>query len=210
MPRWFRSWFVGFGGPEASEAPIGRQKFPLSLNGLQQGSAAQNRYDTLHVVGEHIECHLGRNLVSSSHQEVRRTHPSLYGPERMLCCLTTQGHLIGVLIEPLLNLLQHILVLPTRDAPLGASRALSLERAVLASGRPVAAQHSAMLLNGEAIRQPFTGRAAVDVLGRNIDEVLLAKTTCGFCARGQRFRQCHRDASFLTGQNFLAIVVAAI
>jgi hypothetical protein len=29
---------------------------------------------------------------------VRRTHPSLYGPERMLCRLTTQGHLIGVLI----------------------------------------------------------------------------------------------------------------
>jgi hypothetical protein len=43
----------------------------------------------------------------------------------MLCRLTTQGHLIGVLIEPLLNLLQHILVLPTRDAPLGASRARS-------------------------------------------------------------------------------------
>src|SRR6516165_10504650 len=91
-----------------------------------------------------------------------------------------------------------------------ASRALSLECAVLASGGPVAAQHSAMLLNGEAIRQPFTSRTAVDVLGRNIDEVLLAKTTCGFCARGQRFRQCHRDASFLTGKNFLAIVVAAI
>jgi hypothetical protein len=106
-------------------APIGQQKSPLSLNGLQQGSAAQNRYYTLHVVGEHIECHLGRNLVSSSHQKVRCTHPSLYGPERMLCRLTTQGHLIGVLIEPLLNLLQHTLVLPTRDAPLGASCARS-------------------------------------------------------------------------------------
>src|SRR6202007_2471198 len=69
---------------------------------------------------------------------------------------------------------------------------------------------SAMLLNGEPIRQPFTSRTAVDVLGRNIDEVLLAKTTCGFCARGQRFRQCDRDAGRLTGKNFLAIVVAAI
>src|SRR5262245_8591372 len=54
-------------------APIGRQKFSLSLNGLQHGSAAQNRYYTLHVVGEHIQCHLGCDLVSSSHQEVRRT-----------------------------------------------------------------------------------------------------------------------------------------
>src|SRR5262245_65482737 len=128
----------------------------------------------------------------------------------MLCRLTTQGHLIGVLIEPLLNLLQHILVLPTRDAPLGASRALNLECAVPASGGPVAAQHSAMLLNGEAIRQPFTCRTAVDVLGRNIDQVLLAKTTCSFCARGQRFRQFHRDASFLTGKNSLAILVPAL
>ena len=113
--------FAGSFGSQKSEAPIGHQKSPLSLNGLQQGSAAQNRYNTLHVVGEHIECHLGCDLVSSSHQEVRRTHPSLYGPERMLCRLTTQGHLIGVLIEPLLNLLQHILVLPTRDAPLEAA-----------------------------------------------------------------------------------------
>src|SRR6516165_4836553 len=101
-----RNWFRRFvWEPETSEAPIGHQKSPLSLNGLQQGSAAQNRYNTLHVVGEHIECHLGCDLVSSSHQEVRRTHPSLYGPERMLCRLTTQGHLVGVLIEPLLNLL---------------------------------------------------------------------------------------------------------
>ena len=91
-----RNWFRRFvWEPETSEAPIGHQKSPLSLNGLQQGSAAQNRYNTLHVVGEHIECHLGCDLVSSSHQEVRRTHPSLYGPERMLCRLTTQVILLG-------------------------------------------------------------------------------------------------------------------
>src|SRR5215471_21338409 len=32
-------------------------------------SAAQTRYYTLHVAGEHIECHLGCDLLSSSHQE---------------------------------------------------------------------------------------------------------------------------------------------
>src|SRR5262249_35777388 len=44
-----RNWFRRFvWEPETSEAPIGHQKSPLSLNGLQQGSAAQNRYNTLH------------------------------------------------------------------------------------------------------------------------------------------------------------------
>jgi hypothetical protein len=37
---------------------------------------------------------------------------------------------ISKLRAPLLNLLQHSLVLPTRDAPLGTGRALSLERAL--------------------------------------------------------------------------------
>src|SRR5215813_13024002 len=96
-------------------------KVSLKSEWLAAGVRSPESLYTLHVVGEHIECHLGCDLVSSSHQEVRRTHPSLYGPERMLCRLTTQGHLIGVLIEPLLNLLQHVLVFPTRDAPLGAS-----------------------------------------------------------------------------------------
>jgi hypothetical protein len=63
-------------------------KYPLRLHRLQQCYAPQNRYDPFYIVGEHIQRHLGRNLVSSSHQEVRRTHPGLYGPERMLGGLT--------------------------------------------------------------------------------------------------------------------------
>ena len=49
------------------------------MHGLQQWSAAQDRYDAFHVVGEHIKRHLGCYLVSSSHQEVRRPHPGLDG-----------------------------------------------------------------------------------------------------------------------------------
>ena len=30
-----------------------------------------------HVVGEHVECHLGRHLAKPPHQEVRCTHPAL-------------------------------------------------------------------------------------------------------------------------------------
>jgi hypothetical protein len=78
---------VRLGGREASEARRPDQRFPLSLDRLQQWSAAQNRYYAFHVVGEHIKRHLGCYLVSSPHQEVRRTHPVLYGPERMLCRL---------------------------------------------------------------------------------------------------------------------------
>jgi hypothetical protein len=84
------------------------------------------------------------------------------------------------LVEPLLNPLQHSLMLPPRDASLRASRALRFERADLTSVRPITAQHLTIFLVGEAIRQPFTGRAAIDILPRNIDEVLLAKTARGF------------------------------
>jgi hypothetical protein len=49
-----------------------------------------------------------------------------------------------------------------------------------AAPRPVTAQHLTIFPVGEAIRQPFTGRAAIDILRSNIDEVLLAKTAGGF------------------------------
>jgi len=92
-------------------------KCRLRLYRLQQWSAAQNRYYSFHVVGKHVKRHLRCYLVSSPHQEVSRPHPALYGPERMLRGPPAQSHLVGVLVEPLLNLLQHSLVLPTRDTP---------------------------------------------------------------------------------------------
>jgi hypothetical protein len=70
------------------KAPLWPYKYLLRLHRLQQCSASQNRYCKFHIVGEHVKCHLGRNLVSRSHQEVRRTHTGLYGPERMLHRLT--------------------------------------------------------------------------------------------------------------------------
>jgi hypothetical protein len=64
--------------------------------------------------------------------------------------------------------------------PKASSRALRFERAVLAGIRPLTAQHLTVFLIGEVMRRPFTGRAAIVILRRNIDEVLLAKTTGGF------------------------------
>jgi hypothetical protein len=69
-------------------ARVGSDTNSLRLHRLQQRSATQNRYCTFHIVGEHIQRHLGRNLVLSSHQEVRGTHPGLYGSEGMLGRLT--------------------------------------------------------------------------------------------------------------------------
>jgi len=69
--------------PKCSEVP----ECPLCLHGRQQWSAAQDRYYAFDVVGEYIKRHLGCHLVSSSHEEVCRTHPGLYGPERVLCRL---------------------------------------------------------------------------------------------------------------------------
>jgi hypothetical protein len=63
----------------------------------------------------------------------------------MLGRLTAQGHLVVVLVEPLLNLLQHSLVLPTRDAPLGTGRAPSLERALRWRCRDRLMRRSALL-----------------------------------------------------------------
>jgi hypothetical protein len=85
---------LDLGGPMSSQKLLNPKaadltyKYPLRLHRLQQCYAPQNRYDPFHIVGEHIQRHLGRNLVSSSHQKVRRTHPGLYGPERMLGRLT--------------------------------------------------------------------------------------------------------------------------
>ena len=100
----------------------------------------------------------------------------------MLRSLAADTHCIGVVIEPILNSLQNGLVLPSRDASLAASRALGLERTALASGRPITAQCLTILLGCEAVGELFAGRAAIDVLSCNIDEVLLAEAACGFCS----------------------------
>ena len=128
----------------------------------------------------------------------------------MLRSLTAQGHLVGVPVKPLLNFLQHGFMLPSRDAPLGAGRALSLQRAGLASARPIAAQRLAVLFAGVAIGQPLAGRTEIDVFVRDIDKVLLAEAAVRVEARGHRLRQRDSVTGLLAGHDFLALVIAAI
>src|SRR5262245_62617387 len=91
----------------------------------------------------------------------------------MLRRRATDAHGIGVAVEPALDRLQHGLVLPARDAALGARRTLIFQRAALACARPIAADRLAVLHARAAVRQPFTGRTAIDVVGSDVDEVLL-------------------------------------
>src|SRR4051794_28031714 len=103
-----------------------------------------------------------------------------------------------------------MLVLPSRDPPLWASRAFAFERAALARGCPVAPQHLAGLLVRVAIWQPLASWAAIGILLGQIHEVLLAEAPLRFGPRGQRLRQRHRDARFVAFKNLWAAEVSTI
>jgi hypothetical protein len=149
----------------------------------QERLDTEDVYDAREIVGEHVQGHLGRNLRQSLHQEVGRTHPHLERAKGMLGRLAAHTHRTRVLVETLLHRFEHMLVLPSRDAPLRTRRAASFERAVRACRRPIATQRLAVLLVGVTMGQLVTCRAAIDILGRQIDEVLLAETAIRLRAR---------------------------
>src|SRR6516164_4224992 len=107
----------------------------------------------------------------------------------MLDRLASRPHGVGIGIEPSLDLLDHMLMLPARDAALLGWRTLALDRAGLASRRrPVTAQRHPMLDVGVTIGQQLTGRATIDVLIRQIGEVLFAEPALRLGARARRLR----------------------
>src|SRR5437660_4591832 len=60
------------------------------------------------------------------------------------------------------------------------------------------------------IGQLLARRAAIDILSRQISEILLAETAIRLRARCHRLRQRHRNVSLRAGQNLGAVEVAAI
>ena len=128
----------------------------------------------------------------------------------MLDRLATRAHRIRIFIEPLLHRLDHVLVLPARNSTLLACRALALDRAGAARIGPVAPHTLPVLLGSEIVSQCLAGRAAVDILRRQIDEILLAETALRFRSRRHRFRQRHRNAGRIAFEDLLAVEVAAI
>src|SRR3954470_13308633 len=95
------------------------------------------------------------------------------GPERMLDCLTALAHRLWVLVEPPLHGFEHVLMLPPGDAALLSRRATILDRATAARVGRIAAQLLPMFLGSEGIFEFLARRAAIDILLRQIDEVLL-------------------------------------
>src|SRR5262245_22549964 len=108
---------------------------------------------------------------------MRGAHPHLQRGERMLGCLAPLAHRLRVLIETLLHGLEHVLVLPSGDAPLGAGRTLRFERAARACGRPISTQRLAILLIRVTIGQLLARWAAIGILLRQIEEVVVAESS---------------------------------
>src|SRR5258708_39551211 len=129
-----------------------------------------------------MQRYLAGDVRQRPHQEVRRPHPRLYGAEGMLNRFAPLAHSLRVLIEPLLHCLDDVLVFPPRDPALYGGRAAALNRAGPAGIGPVAAQPESVFDVGVVVPQPLTGRTAIDVLLRQIDEVLLAKPALGLDA----------------------------
>src|SRR6266851_1291660 len=87
----------------------------------------------------------------------------------MFDCLTTLPHGLRVFVEALLYGLQHILMLPARDAPLHAGGAALLERTVATRICPIASQLLSVLLVRIVVLQLFASRTAIRVLVAEID-----------------------------------------
>src|SRR6202040_1153652 len=129
--------------------------------------------------------------------------------EGMLDRLAALAHRLRLLIETLLHGFEHVLVFPSRDAPLRSLRTLRFERAARACRRPIAVQRLAVLLVCITIGQLLARRAAIDILRQQIDEVLFAEAAIRLRARCHRLRQRHRNVSLLACQDLGAVEVAA-
>src|SRR5437868_6479402 len=128
----------------------------------------------------------------------------------MLDRLTSLAHFFRVFIETSLHRLDHMLMLPSRDAALRTGRTLRLERALRTCAGPVVPQILAVLLTRIPIDQPLIGRTAVDILLTQIDEVLLAEAALRLCTRTQGLWQCYYDVGSLACQDLVAVEVTAV
>src|SRR5208283_226103 len=70
------------------------------------------------IVGEHVQRPLSGYAWQRLHQEVGCSHPGLDRSERMLNRFTPLAHFFRILVEPALNGLENLLMLPTRDPSL--------------------------------------------------------------------------------------------
>src|SRR5512141_2678252 len=102
-----------------------------------------------------------------------RAHARLDRAEGMFDRLAPRAHGLRILVEPLLHSLDHMLVFPPCDPSLLAGCAVVFDGAALADIGPIVAQLQPVFDIGVMVPEPFSGWATIDVLLRQIDEVLL-------------------------------------
>lgn len=59
---------------------------------LDQAPGAEDVDDAFHVVGKHVKAHFRADILEGFGQKVRRPHPGLQRPKRVLDCLASEAH----------------------------------------------------------------------------------------------------------------------
>ncbi len=147
----------------------------LCLEGFDQSAGAEDVHDAPEIVGQHVQRHLGADPFERLHLEVRCPHPGLDGAEGMLDRLAACAHLLGVRVEPHLDSLKKMFVLPAGDAALLAGRTLILDGAGLTHLGPIAIQRQLSLMALALADQALASGAEIDVLIGQVDKVLLSE-----------------------------------
>lgn len=177
---------------------------------VDQPLSSDDVNDPCQVVSQDGECHLSGDLRKGFGEEVRRSHAGFQRAERMLDCFSTLAHRFWVCVKALLYSLKQMLMLPASNSSLWPGCALRFQRTVLTSRGPVAPQHFAVFFVCIAIGQSRPSRAAIDVLLRQVDKVLLSEAAIPLCARRVWLGQRYRDAGFVAGKDLGTAKVAAI
>ena len=98
---------------------------------------ANDCYGPHHIVSQHVQAHLGCDVLQRLHLEVGCSHPGFGRPARVFDGSAAQRDLARIIVEALLYPLQDTFVFPASDTSFLASRTSVLDHAVLALIRPI-------------------------------------------------------------------------
>jgi hypothetical protein len=129
------------------------------------------------VVRQGLQAHFRSDPRQGLGQEVSGSHPRLERSKRMLDGWPTQPWGLRSALQPVLHVVQHLLVFPARDSPVIAGCASRLDRATRAGRWPVAVHRSVILDRRHSPDCPFAGRAKVLIAFHDVDEVATVVTT---------------------------------
>src|ERR1035437_1952732 len=128
----------------------------------------------------------------------------------MLYGLASDAHAVRLEVQTGLHGFKNILALPTRHSALLAGSAFLLYSALLAVRTPIAMHLQAILDGCVAPNQMLSGRAAVFVLLRIVNEICTVESTIELGTGGRCLRYDRGDSSFMAGKDLLALEVTPI